>query len=856
MKKKVKHNMAKKKVGIEGEASAPTVDKCEVSTGDESARENRRLRISQSDSCFLEFLNKDRSAVPSFCDIAITVCGEMYPAHKVVLAFGSSYFHAKLSENPQLDHMTFDNVDSSTFQHLLNFLYTSELEVQQSQIPSLSEAACFFDMMEAVNLLAGEATPTRVAEEGEKEEELPVEEPESSSSGELKKPQTPGETQCLLCSRTFCYKKSLENHMAKMHSQAEVVESTTPSSSKRMSTRQRRTPIKFESQESKYCLGLENRRQKDAHVDEGTTSVEEDDDDDDDEDDDDVNNEENQHEQSKEREQKETLEAETSVRTEEDTECRKEVESNSSHVTKDHDASVAQSSGGHVYPEGLAPVIIQSGNKKMLKCPKCDKTFDRIGKYESHTRVHTREKPFQCDVCLQRYSTKSNLTVHKKKHTADAPVQRKDHKCPFCNKLHASRKTLGKHVKRFHPDNMQEFLSMRKKKSEGWKCDICHKSFTRRPHLEEHMILHSQHRPFKCAYCDDYFKSRFARLKHQEKYHLGPFPCDICGRQFNDTGNRKRHIECTHGGKRKWTCFLCGKSVRERTTLREHLRIHSGEKPHLCSICGQSFRHGSSYRLHLRVHHDDKRYECEECGKAFIRHDHLKKHKKIHTGERAHQCEECGKCFRRADHLNVHYKSIHLGEKVWRKYKAVVHQCEVCKKEFRGKTNLMTHFRTHSGEKPHRCVICNQTFRIKKTLTKHMVIHSEVRPFSCPHCSAAFKRKDKLKYHVDHVHSARPPNPASSQTPETSKTSKSAEVCVPVALVPVQIPEEAGADLQQQPGGYQPSTDLVFLEKYTLTPQPANIVHPVRSDQILDPREPSYLSTLLGLDSASSEHAQ
>lgn len=74
------------------------------------------------------------------------------------------------------------------------------------------------------------------------------------------------------------------------------------------------------------------------------------------------------------------------------------------------------------------------------------------GKYESHTRVHTREKPFQCDVCLQRYSTKSNLTVHKKKHTADAPVQRKDHKCPFCNKLHASRKTLSKHVKRWAGD--------------------------------------------------------------------------------------------------------------------------------------------------------------------------------------------------------------------------------------------------------------------------------------------------------------------------------------------------------------------------------------------------------------------
>ncbi|KAI5103780.1 zinc finger and BTB domain-containing protein 41 isoform X1 [Silurus meridionalis] len=842
----MKQAMAKKKVGVNGETSAPQpAYECEVSTADESGQGKRNLRISQSDSCFLEFLNKDRRAASSFCDITVTVRGEVYPAHKVVLAFGSSYFHAKLSENHQLDRMTFDNVDSSVFEHLLNFLYTSAMEVQQSQIPSLSEAACFFDMMEAVNLLAGEAAPNGTLDEGEKEEEPPVKEPQSSSPTDPKKHQSPTENQCLHCSRTFCYKKSLENHMAKMHSQAEVTETAALSNSKHTSTRQRRTPSKTESPQSKTCYETENCGQKDAHVDEGTSSVEED------EDDEEEDGEEDQHQQSK-------KETETAVRTEENTDCRMEEEPSSSHVTKDHDTSVAQSSGIHAYPEGLAPVIIQSGNKKTLKCPKCDKTFDRVGKYESHTRVHTREKPFQCDVCLQCYSTKSNLTVHKKKHTTDAPVPRKDHKCPFCNKLHASKKTLSKHVKRFHPDHVQEFMSMRKKKSEGWKCDICHKSFTRRPHLVEHMILHSQDRPFKCAYCDDYFKSRFARLKHQEKYHLGPFPCDICGRQFNDTGNRKRHIECTHGGKRKWTCYLCGKSVRERTTLREHLRIHSGEKPHLCSICGQSFRHGSSYRLHLRVHHDDKRYECEECGKAFIRHDHLKKHKKIHTGERAHQCEECGKCFRRADHLNVHYKSIHLGEKVWRKYKAVVHQCEVCKKEFRGKTNLMTHFRTHSGEKPHRCVICNQTFRIKKTLTKHMVIHSEVRPFTCPHCSAAFKRKDKLKYHVDHVHSARPPDPAPSQTPETSQSSKLAETCVPVALVPVQIPEEAGSDLQQQQqaGGYQPSADLVFLEKYTLTPQPANIVHPVRSDQILDPREPSYLSTLLGLDSASSEHAQ
>ncbi|XP_073705214.1 zinc finger and BTB domain-containing protein 41 [Garra rufa] len=849
--------------------------------------EKRHLRIFQTDGCFLKFLNEDRQKMPSFCDTTVTVCGKTYRAHKVVLAFGSGYFHAKFSENPELHHVTIDNIESSTFGHLINFLYTSEFDVSESQIPALADAACLLDMMEAVNLLAKWATPAQADEESDVQQVQP----------ETPDVQTQAGAQCSFCNRTFCYKKSLENHLAKTHSAGCQVEeeqsmASTSAVTTRRSARQRRTPAKFDTQESENVHVLSGKPGQRTPKDDAAAFEEEEEDDE---------SEEEQHNEQEEQTSKEVRE-ETAVAAEvEDVECedaekqeeaveqaeaQKEAEPTFSRAVVEN--SQATEVTGHVFPEGLAPIVIQSTNKKTLKCPKCDKTFDRIGKYESHTRVHTGEKPFQCDICFQCYSTKSNLTVHKKKHDSDSPVQRKEHKCPFCNKLHASKKTLSRHVKRFHPDHLQEFLTQKKKKTEGWKCDICHKSFSRRPHLEEHMILHSQDKPFKCAYCDDYFKSRFARLKHQEKFHLGPFPCDICGRQFNDTGNRKRHIECTHGGKRKWTCFLCGKSVRERTTLREHLRIHSGEKPHLCSICGQSFRHGSSYRLHLRVHHEDKRYECDECGKTFIRHDHLKKHKKIHTGERAHQCEECGKCFRRADHLTVHYKSIHLGEKVWRRYKAVVHQCQVCKKEFRGKTNLMSHFRTHSGEKPHRCVICNQTFRIKKTLTKHMVIHSDVRPFNCPHCSATFKRKDKLKYHVDHVHSGRlldqqqpnlPTAPASKltephpsneppktyhNTPKTVLQSVAADVCVPVTLVPVQMTEETDLAMhgtphgvlpavsQQQQTGYQSATDLVFLEKYTLTPQPTNIVHPVRPDQMLDPREQSYLGTLLGLDSTTS----
>ncbi|KAG9483300.1 hypothetical protein GDO78_009301 [Eleutherodactylus coqui] len=942
----------------------------------------------------LKYLNDDRQRPGSFCDLVVVVEGKEFRAHKVVVAVGSSYFYASLIKNPDAEVVMLEHVSSAVFQHLLNFLYTSEFFVSEKEINIVLEAAKFLDIIDAVNLLGPEderiaikpltpeversspvklltpeversslvrpltseddhSSPVKLltpeherispgklltpedecsssvkplspddehsslvkslAPEDElsslvkplapeDEPTLPVKplSPDSEHSPPVKplapederspvkplaandecsssvKPLSPdnehsspvkplapederlspvkntshpevtqepakleNKHKCPLCDRTFRYRKTLENHMDRAHPWLKAG-SKDPDSSTRKSARKRKCPAKFGEQddvESDSSISTASYKIiQVASYSEDSNAMND--------------------------EVEEVEEGDTSVQEENDEEVSEvHPEEPGEDLVKPEEKTDNRSSLGD-FPEGLAPILSEIRCKKILKCPLCDKSFDRIGKYVSHTRVHTGEKPFECDICYVRCSTKSNLTVHRKKHSNEADLPKKEHKCPFCNRLHASRKTLVKHVKRFHAENAEDFLTIKRIKTEGWNCDICNKSFTRRPHLQEHMILHSQDKPFKCTYCDEQFKSRFKRLRHQEKYHLGPFPCDICGRQFNDTGNLKRHIEYTHGGKRKWICFICGKSVRERTTLEEHLRIHSGEKPHLCSICGQSFRHGSSYRLHLRVHHDDKRYECDECGKTFIRHDHLTKHKKIHSGERAHQCEECGKCFGRRDHLTVHYKSVHLGEKIWQKYKTKYHQCEVCKKVFKGKSSLEMHFRTHSGEKPYKCPICNQSFRIKKTLTKHLVIHSDARPYNCQHCSASFKRKDKLKYHTDHVHGCKTEEEEGAR--EEAKTypdpshSSDAEICVPITLVPVEMGEnEAEVETHAESSVMAQPADLAFLEKYTLNPQPATLLHPVRPEQIVESRDQSYLGTLLGLDSqsvSSTEH--
>lgn len=459
-----------------------------------SPDQRKLLSSLQYNKNLLKYLNDDRQKHPSFCDLLIIVEGKEFSAHKVVVAVGSSYFHACLSKNPSTDVVTLDHVTHSVFQHLLEFLYTSEFFVYKYEIPLVLEAAKFLDIIDAVKLLNNENVATfqtELAEKSSPEETL------SELAGRLS-----NNHQCKFCSRHFCYKKSLENHLAKTHrslllGKKHGLKMLERSFSTRRSKRNRKCPVKFD-----------DTSDDEQESGDGSDHL-------------------NQENFDKEKSDRNDSEDPGSEYNAEEDELEEEMSDEYSDIEeqseKDHnDAEEEPEPGdsvGNIH-EGLTPVVIQNSNKKILQCPKCDKTFDRIGKYESHTRVHTGEKPFECDICHQRYSTKSNLTVHRKKHSNETEFHKKEHKCPYCNKLHASKKTLAKHVKRFHPENAQEFISIKKTKSESWKCDICKKSFTRRPHLEEHMILHSQDKPFKCTYCEEHFKSRFARLKHQEKFHL------------------------------------------------------------------------------------------------------------------------------------------------------------------------------------------------------------------------------------------------------------------------------------------------------------------------------------------------
>ncbi|XP_019741726.1 zinc finger protein 1035 isoform X2 [Hippocampus comes] len=457
----------------------------------------------------------------------------------------------------------------------------------------------------------------------------------------------------------------------------------------------------------------------------------------------------------------------------------------------------------------------RSSKKYKFPCSYCPFAFERSAQLETHTRLHTGEKPFACD-CGLRFIRNDYLKRHRLKCTVKL--------CKTCG-VAFPEKELKDHQTTCTSKSCQstKWEEPSQSLTKGFSCAYCSLRFSLFSQLQEHFLnahkLETSDPPGSAAPLQHHLsKLRTAKDDRHDK-HPSEGTNLTCKLDTALVGDVSESLVCP----------VCNLSFENKAGLKGHSRVHSKESPYKCKTCKKGFWNKNLLRNHSRkcrfgyfapkdtdqkpecplkadrnltlpdsvlVFKDEARtdigvlqrkfsckgnskeypqnpdedpkqcspnkdkvvqYQCSECDLSFtdglMLISHLEEHGREEQANKCISCSKCRRTFSSATDLEKHMKSHGLTKNF---------SCTLCPKSFYTSSDLEIHKSYHDSNRPFACELCNHRFWSRQSLCYH---HNEEHPdqsFACRFCKKTYATKKSLQRHCRKWHLKEQKNSESS----------------------------------------------------------------------------------------------